>query len=472
MLPLLLVSTGPQTYNCGMTTENASAPASVGPPQREPAFAPTVEAALEIVAAIRARGRRAVVAGGAVRDRVLGRPPTDVDIATDMPLDELSSLFTTHEVGRSRQFDTVVVARAGHAFEVTRFRGSPAAPDPLREDTAHRDFTINALLLGEDGRVIDLHGGLDDLRAGVVRAVGSPDERFAEDPVRVLRAVRFASSLGFSIERETAAAMGRGAARLAGVAGERVGAEVLKMASQPGAALATGVVLMESFGLLGMVLPEVRDLQGLEQPAEWHPEGDAWEHTLAALRASEHRDPAINLAVLLHDVGKRPAHFVEDGRHRYHGHEQAGLGLVDAVARRLFLPQRLRSAILFAVEHHGRGGRMDRMRRSKRIALIASEHWPALRALVLCDIAARGVPAAVRRAEDVFREAEQDAAEERAGRGAAPVVTGDRIMELTGLAPGPRVGEIQRRVSEWALDNRVEERDRIEAEALRVAAER
>jgi tRNA nucleotidyltransferase/poly(A) polymerase len=427
--------------------------------------------ALQVVGLIRAHGYRAVVAGGAVRDRVLGRPLTDVDIATDIPLDELAPLIPTHDVGRSRRFETVVVTRGGHAFEVTRFRGDREAADPLQADTAHRDFTVNALVLGDDGGVIDLQGGLDDLRARLVRAVGSPDERFAEDPLRVLRAVRFAASLGFTIEAATAEAMRRGAAALAGVAGERVGAEVLKMASQPGPALAAGVVLLDRFGLLETVLPEVGALQGLEQPAEWHPEGDAWEHTLAALRASATDDPAVNLAVLLHDVGKRPAHFVENGRHRYHGHEKAGIGLVEEVARRLFLPQRLRAALLFAVENHGRCGRMVEMRRSKRLALVAAEHWAVLRALVLCDIAARGVPAVVARAEEVFREAERDAAD-LAGRPAgSAVITGKRIMALTGLAPGPRVGEIQRRVREWALDNRVEERESIEAEAVRVAAE-
>jgi tRNA nucleotidyltransferase/poly(A) polymerase len=429
---------------------------------------PRLAEAGRIVEAIRARGRIAVVAGGAVRDRALGRPVTDVDIATDMPLDELAGLFRTHEVGRSKQFETVVVARGGHAFEITRLRGGAeaAAADPLREDTARRDFTINALLLDADGRIVDHHGGLDDLRGRVVRAVGSPRERFAEDPARLLRAVRFAAVLEFDIEPQTAAAIVAGAGRLAEVAGERVGAEILKMASAPGAALARGVELMDRLGLLRTVLPEVADLQGLEQPAEWHPEGDAWEHTLAALRSCASADPAVTLAVLLHDVGKRPAHFVENGRHRYHGHEKAGLGLVEAVARRLFLPQRLRAAILFAVAQHGKCGRMIDLRRSRRLALIASEHWPVLRALVLCDIAARGIPAAVARAEEIFGDAERDASEFAERQGGEPLITGTRVMELTGLAPGPRVGQLQRAVSEWALDNRVEERAQVEARVV------
>ncbi|MHB8836379.1 MAG: CCA tRNA nucleotidyltransferase [Candidatus Methylomirabilia bacterium] len=438
--------------------------------------------ALEILREILARGRCAVIVGGAVRDLVLGRPLTDVDLATDMPLDELSSLFKTYAVGRSVTFDTVVITRGGHAFEISRFRGrgqqrerpdDDAPPgerfDPLREDTAHRDFTVNALLMGLDGEVIDLQGGLDDLRNRLVRCVGSPEERLAEDPVRILRAVRFAACLGFRIEGGTAAAIAGCAPLLAGVAGERIGKEILKIASQPGAALAAALTLMERFGLLGLLLPEVGDLRGLPQPIEWHPEGDAWEHTLAALRSSASADPAVNLAVLLHDVGKHPAHREVAGRHHYRGHESAGGKIADTVARRLHLPQRQREAIAFAVENHMRTGRLAELRRSKTIALLASPHWPVLRSLGLCDIAARGDETAVARLEAAFREAEADAAAELEARAGAPVISGSRIMELTGLAPGPRVGEIRRRVGEWALDNRVEDRARIEAEVARAA---
>jgi tRNA nucleotidyltransferase/poly(A) polymerase len=437
---------------------------------------PPLAAAFEILGIIRGHGHAAVIVGGAVRDHVMGRPLTDVDIATDMPLEALSSLFRTHEVGRSKEFETVVVTHSGHAFEISRFRrgSTPPSPegfDPLREDTAHRDFTINALVMGADGGVVDLQGGLADLRLGVVRAVGSPEERFSEDPVRILRAVRFAACLAFTIEEHTGAAVADCAPRLANVAGERVGKEILKMASQPGEALATAVLLMDRFGLLGMIIPEVRKLRGLPQPVERQPAGDAWEHTLAALRASDSSDPAINLAVLLHGIGERPATREEQGRHRYRGHDGAGDDLVEAVARRLFLPQRMRAAIAFAVEHRLQAGRLGELRRSKRLALIDSEHWTTLRALAICDCAARGAGAPVARLEAAFREAEEDAASTGHRRGGAPVITGARVMELTGLAPGPRVGEIRRRVSAWAQDNRIEDRALIETEVGRLGRE-
>ncbi len=226
---------------------------------------------------------------------------------------------------------------------------------------------------------------------------------------------------------------------------------------------------MDRFGLLGLLLPEVRELQGLPQPIEWHPEGDAWEHTLAALRSSTSADPAVNLAVLLHDVGKHPAHREVAGRHRYRGHESAGVGIVDAVARRLHLPQRQREAIAFAVAHHMQAGRFGELRRSKRLELIDSPHWPVLRSLGLCDIAARGDERLVARLDAAFRAAEADAAAELQARAGAPVISGRRIMELTGLAPGPRVGELRRRVGEWARDNRVEDRGLVEAEVVRLA---
>ena len=441
--------------------------------------------AFGIIREISAHGRIAVIVGGAVRDLLIGRPLTDVDIATDMPLDELSSLFKTHTVGRSETFETVVITRGGHAFEISRFRGGgqelerrdAEAPlgvgrDPLVEDTAHRDFTVNALGIGLDGDVVDLQGGRDDLNNRVIRCVGSPAERFAEDPVRPLRAVRLAACLGFTIEARTAEALARAAPRRAAVAGERIGKEILKLASQPGATLAAGITLMDRFGMLGSLLPEVRELQGLAQPIEWHPEGDAWEHTLAALRASTSSDPAVNMAVLLHDVGKAAAHREAAGGHHYHGHERAGARIAGAVARRLYLPQRLRTAITFAVEHHVQAGRLEALRRSKRLALLAGPHWPVLRSVALCDRAARGDAAAVARLDAAFRAAEADAAAELDTRGGAPVISGNRIMELTGLAPGPQVGEIQRRVSAWALDNRVEDRARIESAVVRTAGRR
>ena len=441
-----------------------------------------LDEAFEILREIGARGRCALIVGGAVRDFLLGRPLTDVDLATDMPLAELSSLFKTYAVGRSDKFDTVVIIHGGRAFEISRFRrgvqelqGSNAAAlprenlDPVREDSAHRDFTVNSLFMGQDGNVIDFQGGLDDLHNRVIRCVGSPHERFAEDPARILRAVRLAACLGFTIENGTAAAITGEAPQVATVARERIGKEILKMASQSGAALAAAVELMDRHGLLGLILPEIKNLQGLLQPIEWHPEGDAWEHTLAGLRSSAAADPAVNLAVLLHDVGKHPAHREVAGRHHYHGHENAGAGIVDAVARRLHLPQHLRAAIVFAVEHHMKAGRFAELRRSKRLALLAGVHWPVLRSLALCDLAARGDQAAVVRLEAAFREAEADAAAERKARDGGPVISGNRILELTGFAPGPRIGEIQRKVSEWALDNRFEDRERIEAEVLRTA---
>lgn len=429
-----------------------------------------LEEAFGIVREISARGHLAVIAGGAVRDHLLGRPLTDVDLATDMPLADLATLFKTYAVGRSEAFDTVVITRGGRAFEITRFRGG-GRRDPLLEDSAHRDFTINALFMRADGAIVDLQGGRADLWDRVVRCVGSPEERFAEDPARLLRAVRFAAGLGFTIERRTADAIVRAAPRIASVAGERIGKEILRLAAQPGAALADGVTLMERFGLLGLLLPEVRELRGLPQPVEWHPEGDAWEHTLAALRSSTSADPAVNLAVLLHDTGKAPAHRESAGRHRYHGHERAGATIAEGVARRLHLPRRQRAAVAFAVEHHMQAGRFTELRRSRVLALLADVHWPVLRELALCDLAARGDVAAVARLAAALHAAEAEVGPGSGARAGAFVISGDRIMALTGLARGPRVGEIQRRVTEWARDNRVEDRARIESAVLREAGQ-
>ena len=429
-----------------------------------------LDEAFAILREIRARGHLAVVVGGAVRDRLLGRPITDVDLATGMPLEELATLFTTHAVGRSKQFETVLIVRGGRAFEISRFRGAPERAETVGEaalqddravllrDTAHRDFTINALLLGLNGDVIDLQNRLTDLRNRVVRCVGSPAERFDEDPARILRAVRFAACLGFTIETATTEAMTRGAPRLAAVAGERVGKEILKIASHSGAALADAVELMRRHGVLGVLLPEIGGLE--ELPLAQPPEEDCPEHPLAALRASSSTDPAVNLAALLNGAGKQRTHA-----------QTAGAGVVAAIARRLRLSRRLAAAVSFAVEQRPRAARFAELRRSEKLALLGSPHWRVLRAATLCAMSARGDSLAREHLDAVFLEAETDAGPLREGRAVAPVVSGSRIMALSCLAPGPLVGEIQRRVSAWAQDNRVRNPELIESEVVRLAAE-
>ena len=279
-----------------------------------------LDEAFEILREIQARGRLAVIVGGAVRDLLLGRPLTDVDLATDMPLAELSSLFKTHAVGRSEKFDTVVIIRGGRAFEISRFRGGGqerSRPAAARSRTAStrcartpRTGTSPSTRCSWGWTAASSIFRAASTICATAWSAASARRRSASPKTRrgsCAPCVSPPASASRSRRRPPRRSP-RDAPRLATVAGERIGKEILKIAAQPGAALADAVTLMDRFGLLGLLLPEVGDLRGLPQPIEWHPEGDAWEHTLAALRSSTSADPAVNLAVLLHDVGKRPAH--------------------------------------------------------------------------------------------------------------------------------------------------------------------
>ncbi len=329
----------------------------------------------ELAREVSACGRSLWVVGGAVRDILLGRPVDEIDLVTDLPLDDLGRLLRIHAVGRGRDFGTVVAVVGDRPFEVSELRGGTSGQDPvdarLSADAGCRDFTVNALYLDQDGRVFDCVGGRDDLQAGIIRGVGDPVRRFEEDPVRILRGVRLAVQLGFAIEPVTARAMAARAGFLAGVPGERLARELTKMASLGGSALAGGVELMRENGSLAVVLPEMAALDGAEHRPEHHPEGDAYRHTLAALRSWEGRDPLTGLAILLHDIGKGPAGSRVGGAGRYPGHARAGAGMVPELVGRLRLPGAWAESLAFVADRHMLLHRLGELRPSTLRRLVA-----------------------------------------------------------------------------------------------------
>ncbi|MGN6593605.1 MAG: CCA tRNA nucleotidyltransferase, partial [Terriglobales bacterium] len=241
---------------------------------------------------LRGEGHQALFAGGAVRDRLLGREAEDFDVATSATPEVVMRLFPDH-TAVGAQFGVVLVREQGAQVEVATFRTDASYKDGRHptavayastpeEDVARRDFTINALLLDPaTGAVLDFVGGRRDLAAGMLRAVGDPERRFREDRLRMLRAVRFAARLGFQIEPATWAAIQRQAAEIRHISAERVRDEILKMLSEGRARRA--FELLDQSGLLQAVLPEVAAMKGVEQPPQFHPEGDVWTHTLMML---------------------------------------------------------------------------------------------------------------------------------------------------------------------------------------------
>src|SRR6185436_7566569 len=269
--------------------------------------------ATDVVRRLRAAGFETYLAGGCVRDRLLGREPGDYDVATAAPPETVRTLFRrTIPVGA--RFGVILVLEHGARFEVATFRSDDAYVDGRRptgvrpataaEDAQRRDFTINALFQDPiTGEVIDFVGGERDLGAGVIRAIGDADARIKEDRLRMLRAVRFAARFGFTIEPATLDAIRKAAPSVTDMAAERIGDEIVKMLTEGSAK--RSFELLDASGLLPVVLPEIAATKGVEQSADYHPEGDVWTHTLLLLDQLPAGAPeALALGCLLHDVAK------------------------------------------------------------------------------------------------------------------------------------------------------------------------
>ena len=312
-----------------------------------------------VLEALAGAGHEAVLVGGCVRDQLLGRPHADWDAATSARPEEVAALF-----GGSmweNRFGTVTVL-GPPPVEVTSYRaegeyGDRRRPDEVRfgvsleEDLARRDFTVNAIawvpldLAAGRGRLVDPHGGERDLEAGILRAVGDPSTRLEEDALRLVRACRLASALGLRIDPATEAAIVSHAGSVAGVSGERVRDELLRMLDLD-ASPSTALLLLERLGLLRVVLPEVAALRGVPQ-AKLVP-GDALDHTFRAVDAAPPDDRDLRLAALLHDIGK--ALTARDGR--FIGHERVGADLATEALRRLRLPGARIERIAGVILHH------------------------------------------------------------------------------------------------------------------------
>jgi poly(A) polymerase len=448
---------------------------------------PQFDAALGILKTLRAAGYEAYLAGGCVRDLLLGRVPEDFDIATSATPDVVLKMFPrTFAVGA--HFGVVLVASGvGReceegaveercVTEVATFRSDGVYsdgrhPDEVRytktavEDVQRRDFTINGLLLDpmRGGRpldgiltdakslrtaVIDHVGGLEDLDAGVIRAIGLPEKRFEEDQLRLLRAVRFAARFGFEIERATLAAMRKLAARILAVSRERIREELTKMLTEGHARRA--FELLDETDLLVQVLPEISRMKGVAQPPQFHPEGDVWIHTLMLL---EQLEPgcAMTLAwgALLHDVGK-PATFREaPDRIRFDGHVEVGIAIGAEICRRFRFSNDETHQILALIENHMRFADAPRMKASTLKRFFRLEDFPEHLALHRMDCMA------AHRNLDIwnFVRERYESMPEEAMR-PKPLLTGRELI-VAGYEPGPAFKEMLQAVEEAQLEGMI-----------------
>src|SRR5246127_5595587 len=323
------------------------------------------ELANSICDALENAGFQAFLAGGCVRDLLLGREPADYDVATNATPDQVLQHFPDG-VTVGAQFGVILVLSDGGKVEVATFRSDVGYSDgrhPDRveyasspeQDVKRRDFTINGLVMRHNtGEILDYVDGQADLRAGIIRAIGEPDRRFAEDKLRMLRAVRFAARFGYAIEHRTFAAIRKHTKQISQVSAERIRDELTKLLTE--GAARTGFELLDSCWLLSIILPEIAAMKGVEQPPQYHPEGDVWIHTLLMLEGLPAGCSAtLAWGVLLHDVGK-PATFrsaKETGdRIRFDGHVDVGTAIANQVLGRLSFSNGDTEQILSLVEHH------------------------------------------------------------------------------------------------------------------------
>jgi poly(A) polymerase len=427
------------------------------------------EAATEIVRRLRAEGFQAYLVGGCVRDLVMGREPKDYDVSTDATPDQVVRIFP-ESLTVGAQFSVVIVPRAAGNVEVATFRSDGRYTDGRhpsevryaktpQEDVRRRDFTINGLLLDPlENQVLDYVGGQGDIRARRIRAIGDPIERFQEDRLRMLRAVRFAARFGFSLEAAAREAIRKLAPLIREVSAERVRDEILKILTEGQAR--RGFELLDETALLAEVLPEVKALQGVPQPPEFHPEGDVWIHTLLMLEGMRAPTPTLALAVLLHDVGKPPTLSVRE-RLRFDNHVEVGAQMAQAICSRLRLSARETERVVELVRHHLRFKDFPRMRRSTQLRFLRLEGFREHLELHRLDcLASHGDLTTYELARGILEETPIEQIKP------APLLSGDDLI-AQGYTPGPLFKKILQTVEDAQLEGKLQSRE----DALRLVAE-
>ena len=334
------------------------------------------QAARGIAARLHEAGYTAYLAGGCVRDRLLGIAPKDFDVASNAPAPVVQRMFAkTIPVGV--QFGVVIVVHDDEPVEVATFRADDVYldgrhPTAVRfstpeDDAQRRDFTINGMFLDpRTDRLIDFVGGQADLHAGVIRAIGDPAARIREDRLRMLRAVRFAARYGFTIEPATVAAIGDAAPSIVDIAWERIGDEIVRILTDSvNGSARRGFELLDATGLLAPILPEVVDLKGVAQSPDYHPEGDVWVHTLGLLEQLHQPTETLALGALLHDIAKPRTARATDTRITFYGHCELGADMAVAICQRLRRSRETWERVAFLVRDHLRHVNAPAMRLSR-----------------------------------------------------------------------------------------------------------
>lgn len=424
--------------------------------------------AVKIVRALRRAGFAAFFAGGAVRDALLRRPFSEIDIATAAKPEKVEKLFA-HTIPTGKKHGTVTVRLTGQNFEVTTFRAEGPYEKrrrPIRvkflesaeEDAKRRDFTINALFYDpEKEQVLDYVKGIADLSHRAIRLVGDAEERIDEDALRMMRAVRFAATLNFSISASARKAIKERAKLITEISAERVKQELDRVMLSPRASV--GVGLLDIVGLLSYILPEVKNLQGVSQPREYHAEGDVYAHTLLAL---EKMDESFSLparyGLFFHDLGKAHTREIRDGKITFYKHPAVGAELAAKICRRLKFSKAEEQEIVWLIRNHLVPNDLPEMRLATRRKWALNSYFADLLRLYRADAEASLFAGRKKHPElkayrlglEILRDLEKTPTLKE------PILTGFSVMKILKIKPGPAVGKVLKFLEEKKLAGELE----------------
>jgi tRNA nucleotidyltransferase (CCA-adding enzyme) len=443
---------------------------------------------LEIVDLLHRHNYEAFVVGGAVRDSLLKLIPNDWDVATNCLPEETMKIFKDYRViATGLKHGTVSILVNDIIYEITTYRVDGAYSDgrhpdsvtftsSLEEDLARRDFSINAMAYNPiSNTLFDPFEGQLALFRGMIKAVGKAEDRIKEDYLRMLRAVRYASRFEFFLTTKLESAIQENAHLINNVSQERIFQELYKMASESGTKFAESIKLLKDLGLLKQILPEIDCMDQFPHTPTTHPEGCVFDHTLAALRCNEERDPILNLSILFHDIGK-PIAFTNTDKIRYLMHHELGLPVLEKVAERLRMSNEQKETFQFVCKWHMVFHKALDISDYKLTQLILNKNWEILYKASKCDDASRG--------EELFDSAywvevdarianlKSRAAEKAKFDEIKKAISGDVIMTLRNIGPSKQVGEIQNKTLEYIINEKLDikqDREKIQEFILNAA---
>jgi tRNA nucleotidyltransferase (CCA-adding enzyme) len=405
----------------------------------------------------------AYVVGGCVRDYLLGLTPNDIDITTNVSESIITSLFESFDIGKNKSFGVSCIKFEGETFEIAQFRkdgkySDGRRPDSIEltssviEDLSRRDFTINSLAMDKDYKIIDPFNGKADLFDRVLRCVGDAETRLSEDYLRILRGIRFAEkyALTFEVSRRLINEL---APNISKLSIERIDQEMMKMASLSNGKFGRCIKVMEEYGVLKYVYPEIDEMKNFEHNFIHHPEGNCFKHVISALTSYYGSNALTNFAILFHDIGKTKTYiYREDKGHTYYSHDSVGADMITDLAKKYKWDSEREKVISFCCREHMKFHNISTLKNSTLYRMMEDlDMWLVLRAVAKADAYSRGFELGDIDEEKV--RTKLNSFDLLSCRILDKKISGEMVMELRGLKPGKDVGLIKQRTIDFCLNH-------------------